>query len=74
MLLIKNLRKESVEDIVRVSQISKLLEVYMVINFRVREVSQGTRNLAWTPILIKKRKKKKKGECNTNSGSKRCQL
>jgi hypothetical protein len=32
----------------------------MVINFRVREVSQGTRTLAWTPILIKKRKKKKK--------------
>jgi len=29
----------------------------MVINFRVREVSQGTYNLAWTPILIKKKKK-----------------
>jgi len=49
MLLIKNLRKESLEVTVRVSQILKLLEVYMVINFRVREVSQGTRNLAWNP-------------------------
>lgn len=74
MLLIKSLRKESVEVTVRVSQISKLLEVYIVINFRVRKVSQGTHNLAWTSILIKKKKKEKEGECNTNSGSKRCQL
>jgi hypothetical protein len=74
MLLIKSLRKESVEVTVRVSQISKLLEVYIVINFRVRKVSQGTHNLAWTSILIKKKEKEKEGECNTNSGSKRCQL
>jgi hypothetical protein len=26
----------------------------MVVNFRAREISRGTRKLAWTPTLIKK--------------------
>ena len=40
--------------------ISWLLEAYMVVNFRVREISRGARKLARTPTLNKKKKKKKK--------------
>jgi hypothetical protein len=31
----------------------------MVVNFRVRGISQGTRKLVWTPTLIKKKERKK---------------
>jgi hypothetical protein len=40
-------------SIVRVSQISESLEAYMVVNFSAREINQGMRKLAQTPILIK---------------------
>jgi len=40
--------------------ISWLLEAYMVVNFRVREISRGARKLARTLTLNKKRKRKRK--------------
>jgi len=40
---------------VRVSKTSELLETYMVVNFRAREINRGARKLARTPILIKKK-------------------
>jgi len=41
---------------IRVSQTSKLLEIYMVVNFRSYRISQDTRKLVQTPILINKKK------------------
>jgi len=35
-----------------ISQISKSLEAYIVVNFRTREISQGVRKLTQISILI----------------------
>ena len=32
------------------------LETYMIVNFKAREISRGTRKLAWTPTLVQKKK------------------
>jgi len=42
--------------LIRVSQILKLLKIYIIINFRVYLISRDTRKLARTPTLIKKKR------------------
>jgi len=37
-------------------KLSGLLEAYMIVNFKTREISWDTRKLTWTPILIKNKK------------------
>jgi len=41
-----------------------LLEAYMIVNFRTRGISRGTRKLIWTPIL---NLKKNQWTCKTNT-------
>jgi hypothetical protein len=42
--------------VVRILQTSSLLKIYMVINFKIHEISRNTRKLTWisTLIIIKK--------------------
>jgi hypothetical protein len=40
-------------SLVRVLQISELLETYMIVNFRTRGISRNTRKVTRIPILMK---------------------
>jgi len=51
-------------------KLSGLLEAYMIVNFKTREISWDTRKLTRTPILIKK----KKNKCSCNKTMKCCVL
>jgi len=48
--------KNTTNHLVRVPQILRSLEAYMIINFRVRRISQDAHKLTRTPVLIYKKK------------------